>query len=35
MGKSVRKLKESPAQYYDRRGVLGGLDARPVELALE
>ena len=35
MGKSVRKLKESPAQYYDRRGVLVGLDARPVEFALE
>ena len=35
MGKPVRKLKESPAQYYDRRGVLGGLDARPVEFALE
>jgi hypothetical protein len=35
MGKSVRKLQESLAQYYDRRGVLGGLDARPVEFALE
>ena len=35
MGKSARKLQEDPAQYYDRRGVLGGLDARPVEFALE
>src|ERR1700675_5089977 len=35
MGKAARKLKESPAQYYDRRGVLGELDMRPVELALE
>ena len=35
MGKSVRKVQESLAQYYDRRGVLGGLEARPVEFALE
>ena len=35
MGKSARKLQEDPAQYCDRRGVLGGLDARPVEFALE
>jgi len=35
MGKSARKLKESLAQYYDRRGVLGELDVRPVEFALE
>jgi hypothetical protein len=35
MGKSVRKLKEGLAQYYDRRSVLGQLDPRPVEFALE
>src|SRR5713226_2304788 len=35
MGKSARKLKENLAQYYDRRGVLGELDVRPVEFALE
>jgi len=35
MGKSVRRLRESLAQYYDRRGVLGELVERPVELALE
>jgi len=35
MGKSARKLTESLAQYYDRRGVLGELAVRPVEFALE
>src|SRR6266540_2742707 len=35
MGKSVRRLRESLAQYYDRRGVLGELVERPVEFALE
>src|SRR6266545_7566535 len=35
MGKSVRRPRESLAQYYDRRGVLGELVERPVELALE
>jgi len=34
MGKSVRRLRESLAQYYDRRGVLGDLVERPVEFAL-
>lgn len=35
MGKSARKVKENLAEYYDRRGVLGELEERPVEFALE
>ncbi len=35
MGKSVRRPRESLAQYYDRRGVLGELVERPVKFALE
>ncbi len=35
MNKGNRKLKETPAKYYDRRGVLGELKERPVEFALE
>ena len=35
MGRSTRRFKEPPAQYYDRHGVLGELDERPVEFALE
>ncbi len=35
MGKFVRKVQENLAEYYDRRGVLGELEERPVEFALE
>jgi len=30
-----RKVNETAAQYYDRRGILGELDEVPVEFALE
>ena len=35
MKKGARKVKETPAEYYDRRGVLGELKEGPVEFALE
>jgi hypothetical protein len=35
MKKQPLKVKEKLAQYYDSRGVLGELDERPVEFALE
>lgn len=35
MTKALGKVKEDPAAYYDRRGVLGDLDEQPVEFALE
>jgi len=35
MNKGARKVKETPAEYYDRRGVLGELRGSPVEFALE
>ena len=35
MKKGARKVKETPAEYYDRRGVLGELEEGPVEFALE
>ena len=35
MGTTSRKVKEHLAEYYDRRGVLGELEERPVEFALE
>ena len=35
MNKGTRKVKETPAEYYDRRGVLGELKEGPVEFALE
>ena len=35
MKKGTRKVKETPAEYYDRRGVLGELEQGPVEFALE
>jgi hypothetical protein len=34
MGGRVRKVREGLAEYYDRRGVLGELDERPVAFAL-
>ncbi len=34
MGGRVRQSRESLAEYYDRRGVLGELDERPVAFAL-
>jgi predicted DNA binding CopG/RHH family protein len=34
MAGRARKLKEDLAEYYDRHGVLGELDERPVEFAL-
>ena len=30
-----KRVKERPARYYDRRGVLGELVGRPVEFALD
>lgn len=35
MRKAARSVRETPAQYYDRRGVLGELIERPVEFALD
>ncbi len=35
MGKVSGTVGETPAEYYDRRGVLGELEERPVEFALE
>lgn len=35
MKKGARTVKETPAEYYDRRGVLGELEEGPVEFALE
>ena len=35
MKKGAGKVKETPAKYYDRRGVLGELQESPVEFALE
>ena len=35
MEKRSGKVKETPAEYYDRSGVLGELDESPVEFALE
>ena len=35
MGTLARRAKEHPAAYYDRRGVLGEIDDRPVEFALD
>jgi hypothetical protein len=33
--KRVRAVRETPAEYYDRRRVLGELVERPVEFALD
>lgn len=35
MGKVSGTVKETPAEYYDRRGVLSELEEAPVEFALE
>lgn len=35
MGKVVRAVKETPAEYYDRQGVLSELEGGPVEFALD
>lgn len=35
MRKAARRVRETPAQYYDRRGVLGEVIGRPVEFALD
>jgi predicted DNA binding CopG/RHH family protein len=35
MGRVVKRAKERPAEYYERRGVLGEIDDRPVEFALD
>ena len=35
MKKAAGKVKETPAEYYDRRGVLGELEEGPIEFALE
>ena len=35
MKKGARKVKETPAEYYDRRGVLGELKEGAIEFALE
>lgn len=35
MKKGARKVKETPAEYYDRLGVLGELKEGAVEFALE
>jgi len=35
MGRRVRKVKETPAEYYDRHGVMGEIVQAPVQLALE
>jgi len=34
MKKGARKVRKTPAEYYDRRGVLGKLEESPVEFAL-
>lgn len=34
MAGRVRKIRQGLAEYYDRRGVLGELDERPVAFAL-
>lgn len=35
MGKAVGTVRETPAEYYDRRGVLGDIEEAPIEFALE
>lgn len=35
MHKNVGTVKDTPAEYYDRRGVLGELEEAPIEFALE
>lgn len=35
MRRATRSVRESPAQYYDRHGVLGELVERPVAFALD
>jgi hypothetical protein len=35
MPKPARRVRETPARYYDRRGVLSDLVERPVEFALD
>lgn len=35
MKKGARKVQETPAQYYERRGVLSELEEGPIEFALE
>lgn len=35
MTRASGKVKETAAQYYDRRGILGELDEEIVEFALE
>ena len=35
MKRRALKVAESPAEYYDRRGVLAELTRRPVEFALD
>lgn len=35
MRKAARRVRETPAQYYDRRGVLGEVLEPPVEFALD
>ena len=33
--KAARKLRETPARYYDARGILEEIEAHPVEFALD
>ena len=35
MKRGARKVKETPPEYYDPRGVLGELEEGPMEFALE
>lgn len=35
MRKGAKRVNENLARYYDRRGVLGEIDERPVEFALD
>ena len=35
MKKGAGKVKETPAEYYDRLGVLGELEEGPIEFALD
>lgn len=35
MKKGASRVRETPAQYYERRGVLGELEEGPIEFALE
>lgn len=35
MGKHATRIKESAAEYYDRRGVLAELSEKPVEFSLD